>query len=127
MFTRHVLMRERGFQLDSTTFLCDFETALIPAIQGNFFNTQMQGCFFHFCQAMLRHIKQLCIKNDHMNNQEAESENADGISRSMAFTRFFVEPIMPTFQVVTGSNIYIMYILKLQSLNSNRLLPKILK
>ncbi|KRY39550.1 hypothetical protein T01_6975 [Trichinella spiralis] len=67
---------KRGLQLDSTTFLCDFETALIPAIQGNFPNTQMQGCFFHFCQA------------------EAESENADGISI------FADEPCTPGFEIL---------------------------
>ncbi|KRY22836.1 hypothetical protein T12_10078 [Trichinella patagoniensis] len=76
---------QRGFQLDSTTFLCDFETAFIPAIQGNFPNTQVQGCFFHFYQAVLRRIKQLC---------EAESENADGISI------FSGEPCTPGFEIL---------------------------
>ncbi|KRX71640.1 hypothetical protein T06_133 [Trichinella sp. T6] len=96
MFALHVLMRGKlltviyylivrkdlltGFQLDSTTFLCDFETALIPAIQGNFPNTQVQGCFFHFYQAVLR--------------KEAESENADGISI------FSGEPCTPGFEIL---------------------------
>ncbi|KRX26763.1 hypothetical protein T07_7969 [Trichinella nelsoni] len=71
-----LLVQKRGFQLDSTTFLCDFETALIPAIQGNFSNTQMQGCFFHFCQI------------------EAESGNADGISI------FAGEPCTPGFEIL---------------------------
>ncbi|KRX29469.1 hypothetical protein T05_10388, partial [Trichinella murrelli] len=35
---------------------------LIPAIQGNFPNTQVQGCFFHFYQAVLRRIKLSVIK-----------------------------------------------------------------
>ncbi|KRZ10485.1 hypothetical protein T11_3767 [Trichinella zimbabwensis] len=38
------------------------------------------------------------------------------IKPDMAFTRFFAEPIMPTFQVVIDSDIYIIYIPKRQSL-----------
>ncbi|KRZ16589.1 hypothetical protein T11_5183 [Trichinella zimbabwensis] len=34
------------------------------------------------------------------------------IKPDMAFIRFFVETIMPTFQVVIGSNIYLMRIPK---------------
>ncbi|KRX30663.1 hypothetical protein T05_4620 [Trichinella murrelli] len=44
----------------------------------------------------------------------------------MTFTRFSVEPIMPTFQVVIRSNIYIMYISKRQTFivpASSRLTP----
>ncbi|KRX72215.1 hypothetical protein T06_4516 [Trichinella sp. T6] len=43
-----------GVQLEPAKFVCDFETVLIPAIQGNFPNTRVQGCFFHFCQAVLQ-------------------------------------------------------------------------
>ncbi|KRY29052.1 hypothetical protein T01_8756 [Trichinella spiralis] len=44
---------ELGAQLDSAKFVCDFEIDLIPVIQGNFPNTRVQGCFFHFCQAVV--------------------------------------------------------------------------
>ncbi|XP_003377339.1 hypothetical protein Tsp_01527 [Trichinella spiralis] len=37
--------------LNPHTIICDFETALIPAIRGYFPNTRVQGCYFHFCQA----------------------------------------------------------------------------
>ncbi|KRX11788.1 hypothetical protein T07_14170 [Trichinella nelsoni] len=40
--------------LNPQTIICDFETALIPAIQGYFPNTRVQGCCFHFCQAVHR-------------------------------------------------------------------------
>ncbi|KRX33126.1 hypothetical protein T09_14023, partial [Trichinella sp. T9] len=43
---------------------------LIPAIQGNFPNTPVQGCFFHFCQAVLRQVGRLGLRNDYINNQE---------------------------------------------------------
>ncbi|KRX52259.1 hypothetical protein T09_6919 [Trichinella sp. T9] len=38
------------------TIICDFETALIPAIRGYFPNTRVQGCYFHFCQAVHRKV-----------------------------------------------------------------------
>ncbi|KRZ00717.1 hypothetical protein T11_17707 [Trichinella zimbabwensis] len=41
----HSKAEELGVQLDPAKFVCDFETALIPAIQGNFRNTGVQGCF----------------------------------------------------------------------------------
>ncbi|KRX33382.1 hypothetical protein T09_2099, partial [Trichinella sp. T9] len=61
---------ELGVQLEPAKFVCDFETALIPAIQGNFPNTRVQGCFFHFCQAVLRQVGRLGLRNDYINNQE---------------------------------------------------------
>ncbi|KRX61938.1 hypothetical protein T09_7242 [Trichinella sp. T9] len=54
-----LLKRMNGVQLEPAKFVCDFETALIPAIQGNFPNTRVQGCFFHFCQAVLQQVKML--------------------------------------------------------------------
>ncbi|KRX98844.1 hypothetical protein T4E_5788 [Trichinella pseudospiralis] len=50
----HSKAKELGVQLDPAKFVCDFETALMPTIQGDFPNTRVQGSFFHFCQAVLR-------------------------------------------------------------------------
>ncbi|XP_003381750.1 conserved hypothetical protein [Trichinella spiralis] len=66
----HFKAEELGVLLDPAKFVCDFETALIPAIQGNFPNTWVQGCFFHFCQAVLRHVGRLGLRNDCIHNQE---------------------------------------------------------
>ncbi|KRX52806.1 hypothetical protein T09_8939 [Trichinella sp. T9] len=63
----HSKAEELGVQLEPAKFVCDFETALIPAIQGNFPNTQVQGCFFHFCQAVLRQVGRLGLRNDYIN------------------------------------------------------------
>ncbi|KRZ15188.1 hypothetical protein T11_8828 [Trichinella zimbabwensis] len=49
----HSKVEELGVQFDPVKFVCDFETAVIPGIQGNFPNTRVQGCFFHFCQTVL--------------------------------------------------------------------------
>ncbi|KRY14394.1 hypothetical protein T12_6840 [Trichinella patagoniensis] len=37
--------------------ICDFETTLIPVLQGYFSNTRVQGCYFHFCQAVHRKVE----------------------------------------------------------------------
>ncbi|KRX31788.1 hypothetical protein T05_6860, partial [Trichinella murrelli] len=70
----HSKAEELGVQLEPAKFVCDFETALIPAIQGNFPNTQVQGCFFHFCQAVLRQVGRLGLRTDYMNNQEVRKK-----------------------------------------------------
>ncbi|XP_003382327.1 hypothetical protein Tsp_09165 [Trichinella spiralis] len=46
LFTLHEFQRakELGVQLEAAKFVCDFETVLIPAIQGNFPNTRVQAC-----------------------------------------------------------------------------------
>ncbi|KRZ75678.1 hypothetical protein T10_493 [Trichinella papuae] len=70
----HSKAEELGVQLDSAKFVCDFETALIPAIQSNFPNTRVQGCFFHFCQAVLRQVGRLGLRTDYINNQEVRKK-----------------------------------------------------
>ncbi|KRZ02936.1 hypothetical protein T11_1088 [Trichinella zimbabwensis] len=66
----HSKAEELGIQLDPAKFVCDFETALIPAIQGNFPNTRVQGCFFHFCQGVLWQVGRLGLRTDYINNQK---------------------------------------------------------
>ncbi|KRZ80081.1 hypothetical protein T10_13377, partial [Trichinella papuae] len=51
-----------GVNLNPQTIICDFETALIPAIQGYFLNTRVQGCYFHFCHAVYRKVGELGLK-----------------------------------------------------------------
>ncbi|KRZ74354.1 hypothetical protein T10_10492 [Trichinella papuae] len=66
LFTLHVFVyhfhsnaEELGVPFDLVTFVCDFETALISAIQGNFPNIRVQGCFFHFFQVVLQQVGRL--------------------------------------------------------------------
>ncbi|KRX82926.1 hypothetical protein T06_6259 [Trichinella sp. T6] len=48
--------------LQPQTVICDFETALIPALQGTFPGVNIQGCYFHFCQAVLRKVTNLGMR-----------------------------------------------------------------
>ncbi|KRY46040.1 hypothetical protein T03_10855 [Trichinella britovi] len=52
------------------TIICDFETALIPAIRGYFPNTRVQGCYFHFCQAVHRKVGELGLKTRYRQHEE---------------------------------------------------------
>ncbi|KRZ19742.1 hypothetical protein T4B_7371 [Trichinella pseudospiralis] len=44
------------------TVICYFETVLIPAVQGSFPGVNIQGCYFHFCLAVLRKVAELRLK-----------------------------------------------------------------
>ncbi|KRY54764.1 Protein Asterix [Trichinella britovi] len=59
-----------GVNLNPQTIICDFETALIPAIQGYFPNTRVQGCYFHFCQAVHRKVGELGLKTQYRQHEE---------------------------------------------------------
>ncbi|XP_003369011.1 conserved hypothetical protein, partial [Trichinella spiralis] len=56
--------------LNPDTIICDFETALIPAIRGYFPNTRVQGCYFHFCQAVHRKVGELGLKTRYRQHEE---------------------------------------------------------
>ncbi|KRZ15066.1 hypothetical protein T11_8939, partial [Trichinella zimbabwensis] len=55
-----------GVVLQPQTVICDFETALIPALQGTFPGVQIQGCYFHFCQAVLRKVTDLGMRTSYI-------------------------------------------------------------
>ncbi|KAL1245829.1 PKS-NRPS hybrid synthetase cheA [Trichinella spiralis] len=58
--------------LNPDTIICDFETALIPAIRGYFPNTRVQGCYFHFCQAVHRKVGELGLKTRYRQHEETK-------------------------------------------------------
>lgn len=43
--------------VEPSTVMMDFETALHISFQEIFENTRIKGCFFHFCQSVWRHIQ----------------------------------------------------------------------
>ena len=54
-------IRDRMAELDLTfspaTFITDFESAILPALQHNFPASTHQGCYFHFTQAIWRQVQ----------------------------------------------------------------------
>ncbi|KRX52339.1 hypothetical protein T09_8734 [Trichinella sp. T9] len=60
--------------INPDTIICDFETALIPAIRGYFPNTRVQGCYFHFCQAVHRKVGELGLKTRYRQHGETRGK-----------------------------------------------------
>ncbi|XP_003373093.1 conserved hypothetical protein [Trichinella spiralis] len=56
--------------LNPDTIICDFETALIPAIRGYLPNTRVQGFYFYFCQAVHTKICELGLKTRYRQHEE---------------------------------------------------------
>ncbi|XP_003375783.1 hypothetical protein Tsp_09360 [Trichinella spiralis] len=59
-----------GVNLNPQNIICDFETALIPAMQGYFPNTRVQDCYFHFCQAVHRKVGELGLKTRYRTEEQ---------------------------------------------------------
>ncbi|KRY80962.1 hypothetical protein T4D_4473, partial [Trichinella pseudospiralis] len=56
--------------LDPDTIICDFETALIPVIQGYFQNARMQGCYLNFFQAVHIKVGELGLRTRYRQDEE---------------------------------------------------------
>ena len=50
--------------------MIDFERAALNTLTQNFPNAEIQGCFFHFGQAILRHIQALGLQQRYQNYGE---------------------------------------------------------
>ncbi|KRX32289.1 hypothetical protein T05_1250, partial [Trichinella murrelli] len=78
--------------LNPESIICDFEIALIPAIQGYFLNTRVQGSYFHFCQAVHRKVGELGPKTRYRTEEQTKRK-----IRILLATAF-----LPVPQVDTG-------------------------
>ncbi|KRZ02337.1 hypothetical protein T11_2656 [Trichinella zimbabwensis] len=72
-----------GVVLQPQTVICDFETALIHAVQGLFPGVNIQGCYFHFCQAVLRNVAEPGLQTRYLD--EAETKKKFKILMAAAF------------------------------------------
>ncbi|KRZ75178.1 hypothetical protein T10_12247, partial [Trichinella papuae] len=82
MFSIHVFKEGKLIPLPQTV-ICDFETALIPAVQGSFPGVHVQGCYFHFCQAVLRKVADLGLRSRYL--REAETKKIIKMLMATAF------------------------------------------
>ncbi|KRY23978.1 hypothetical protein T12_2300 [Trichinella patagoniensis] len=86
LFTIHVFKKSKliplvytaalGVVLQPQTIICDFETALIPAVQGSFPGVHLQGCYFHFCQAviLLQKVADLGLRTRYLHEAETKKK-----------------------------------------------------
>ncbi|XP_003381942.1 hypothetical protein Tsp_11042 [Trichinella spiralis] len=75
-----------GVVLQPQTVICDFETALIPALQGTFPGVNIQGCYFHFCQAVLWKVTDLGMRTSYIH--EAATKKKVKMLLATAFLPF---------------------------------------
>jgi len=54
--------------LNPKQFVTDFENAILSAISLEFPNTQLQGCYFHFNQAIIKNLSKLQLKKLYKKN-----------------------------------------------------------
>ena len=55
-------LKEHNPSLNPASIMIDFERAAFNALTQNFPNAEIQGCFFHFGQAIWRHIQALGLQ-----------------------------------------------------------------
>ena len=63
-------LKEHNPSLNPASIMIDFERAALNALTQNFPNAEIQGCFFHFGQAIWRHIQALGLQQRYQNEEE---------------------------------------------------------
>ncbi len=65
---RHVhLISGRPF--NPTRFICDFEMSLRNAIEAEFPNASVKGCYFHYCQSIWRNVQKHGLTSSYRRNR----------------------------------------------------------
>ncbi|XP_003371102.1 conserved hypothetical protein [Trichinella spiralis] len=64
-----------GVVLQPQTIICDFKTALIPAVQGSFPGVHVQSCYFHFCKVVLRKVADLGLRTRYLHEAETKKRS----------------------------------------------------
>ena len=62
---RHMLRNITGHRWWPRRVVCDFEQALIAAVETKFGHAQISGCCFHFCQSLWRTVQSLGLTADY--------------------------------------------------------------
>ena len=68
------LCLEHNLILTPNLITLDFEKGLIVALQQEFPQSRLRGCYFHFCQAVFRQVQKLGFSVDYGNNQELRTK-----------------------------------------------------
>jgi hypothetical protein len=57
-------------RLQPRRVMCDFEQALVTALETEFLGVRVSGCYFHFCQSLHRHIQELGLVHAYMHDED---------------------------------------------------------
>ena len=59
-----------GHNFKPRYIVCDFEAALISAIETELPRSRIQGCYFHFCQSLWRKIQELGLSRSYRRHKQ---------------------------------------------------------
>ena len=57
--------------LSPNLLTCDFESGQIVSIRIEFTTVHIRGCYFHFCQAVYRHVQMLGLSQLYINDESS--------------------------------------------------------
>lgn len=82
------------FKLQPAELMTDFEKGLRKSITKVYPNTEVRGCWFHFCQALRKKSRALGL-------QTLQAQNA---SANIIIKEFMSLPLLPPEKIVEGFN-----------------------
>lgn len=65
-------MHHTGHQWQPELIVCDFELAIILALETELPLARISGCYFHFCQSLWRRVQALGLVNDYKQNNRVQ-------------------------------------------------------
>ena len=65
---KHTVLRITGHHWSPRNVICDFEVALITAVETELPRTSIAGCYFHFCRNLWMHIQDLGLRRAYRND-----------------------------------------------------------
>jgi hypothetical protein len=65
---KRYVMRYTGSALNPHQVVCDFELSIMTAVQTEFVNAEICGCFFHFTQSLWRRVQNLGLAGPYSSN-----------------------------------------------------------
>ena len=86
---KDVVRTKTGIDISPDIIQIDFESAVIKAVNEVFPTTAVRGCFFHYAQALWRHVVDRGLAMDYKNKPEVQSH----VRRTSAL------PLLPVNQV----------------------------
>lgn len=91
--------RISGGDLSPAKVICDFEIALITAIETEFPASSVRGCYFHFCQSLWRKVQELGLSVAYRQHQSVKNL----IRKMMSLGYLPLQVVRMTFNLIYSS------------------------
>jgi hypothetical protein len=97
---KRAVLRKTGQSLSPQSIVVDFEASLKIAIETEFANSAISGCYFHFCSSLWRHVQEL-----HLSGPYNTSRSLRKCIRSVMALAFLPIPLVrQNFNMLLYSN-----------------------